>query len=209
MRAGPIVSLITFSRLPIPADFGYFLSTLSIHLGILKASRFGATMAASDPTPTDDAEWEAVERELDGLIADFHDGQIDVAYQRAQDALRDLVGRLDLSPRERAGLEAPLQHLSGLLTKLEQSVIQIAVFGLVGRGKSSLLNALVGQNRFETGPTHGITQAIERVEWQVGDRSVTTQQVSLGGGGHSRIELIDTPGLDEVDGETRAALAQR
>ena len=69
-------------------------------------------------------------------------------YRRAQDALEDLIQRLNLSPREMAGLSNPLGNLTGLMDKLDQAVVHIAVFGLVGRGKSSLLNALIGQNIF-------------------------------------------------------------
>jgi len=91
--------------------------------------------------------------------------------------------------------------------------VQIAVFGLVGRGKSSLLNALAGAPVFETGPTHGVTQTIQSTEWRVdeetfGDRA-TIYRVAMPGVGQSRIELIDTPGLDEVNGAERERLARQ
>jgi small GTP-binding protein len=82
---------------------------------------------------------------------------------------------------------------------------------MVGRGKSSLLNALVGENIFETGPIHGVTRTIQGVNWRLdrfdGDRGNITQ-LTLSGVGNSQIELIDTPGIDEVDGETRETLAR-
>ena len=168
------------------------------------------------PPPDDEAAWEEVEQELGNLVLDFQDLQDDLNYRRAQDTLRELIQRLQLSPRERVGVEEALQSLSGLLDKLENTVVHIAVFGLVGRGKSSLLNALLGQEIFATGPTHGVTQQVESTHWQIsrealpegeGDHDIL--RVSLPGVGRSRIELIDTPGLDEVDGEAREALARR
>ncbi|MEO1589807.1 MAG: DUF697 domain-containing protein [Cyanobacteria bacterium J06632_22] len=130
-------------------------------------------------------------------------------YHQAIDAVDQLVDRLELSPRERAGLEAELASLKGLRQKLTDAVVHIAVFGLVGRGKSSLLNALVGQPIFQTGPLHGVTQQVESVPWQTTDLADGAQQVTLASTGQSRVELVDTPGIDEVEGEQRQTLAQR
>lgn len=170
-----------------------------------------AIVLASAYSPT----WEEVEQELGEIVEEFQDLQDDLNYNRAQDALRDLIQRLNLTPRERAGVEDALQSLTGLLTKLEQTVVQIAVFGLVGRGKSSLLNGLLGQDIFTTGPTHGVTQAVESAHWSFTREALTADpdapdllRVSLKSVGQSRIELIDTPGLDEVSGEAREALAK-
>lgn len=176
-------------------------------------------VAAVQGTPlalpaADTATWEAVEQELSDLV-DFQDLQDDLNYRRAQAALGSLVQRLNLTPREQAGVEDALQNLRGLIDKLEHTVVHIAAFGLVGRGKSSLLNALLGQEAFATGPTHGVTQVVEGSRWAVDqvpsnfDRTPDLLRVSLPSLGQSRIELIDTPGLDEVDGEDRAALARR
>lgn len=85
-----------------------------------------------------------------------------------------------------------------MLDKLDQSVIHIAAFGMVGRGKSSLLNALLGRNAFQTGAIHGITQTEQIADWE----TLRTHNPS------SHIQLIDTPGIDEVQGEERSALAQ-
>jgi small GTP-binding protein len=149
------------------------------------------------------------EQDFDAAIYSFDDIQADLNYRQAQQALRDLVAKIDLSDRERSGLEAEVMGLEDTLHKLETATVQLAVFGMVGRGKSSLLNALVGQRIFETGPLHGVTQVTQRVEWQpqIGDDE--TVRVTLPGLGQSRIELVDTPGLDEIDGRDRAELAQR
>jgi GTPase len=164
--------------------------------------------------PVSDEAWDAVEQDLEQIIGSFQGLQDDLNYRRAQDALKDLVSRLELSPREQAGLEGPLQSLTGLIDKLEHTVVHIAVFGLVGRGKSSLLNALLGQEIFATGPVHGVTQMVESVSWSASRESIESDapdvlRVSLKSVGNSSIELIDTPGLDEVGGAAREALARR
>lgn len=152
--------------------------------------------------------------ELDEAIASFDQIQSDLGYQQAQDSLRHLLTTLDLSPQERRGLEADLDQLETMLNRLERSVVQIAVFGMVGRGKSSVLNALLGRSVFETGPLHGVTQGVERASWTVHQESIPGSasdlvRVSLKGTGNSAIELIDTPGIDEVHGEQRERLARR
>lgn len=127
--------------------------------------------------------------------------------------MQNLVASFDLTPEEEAGLEIEIGDLETMLGKLDRMVVQIAAFGMVGRGKSSLLNALVGQTVFETGPLHGVTRTAQRVNWTITEEAVGETEralrVTLPGVGHSQVELIDTPGLDEVDGETRAALAEQ
>jgi hypothetical protein len=165
-----------------------------------------------------------LDADLDETIHSFDDIQAELNYRQAQDVLRDLVTRLDLTPRERTGLEAEIVGLESMLHKLDRQVVHIAVFGMVGRGKSSLLNALLGQDVFETGAVHGVTQSVQSAQWSVkqeailavsaeqregGSEGSDVWRVTLPGVGGSRIELIDTPGIDEVDGETREALARQ
>jgi GTPase len=152
--------------------------------------------------------------ELDNAIFSFGEIQEELNYQKAQDSLRDLIDRLDLTCEEKAGLESEIDHLSTMLEKLEQSVVQIAVFGIVGRGKSSVLNGLLGQEVFKAGPLHGVTRTVEKFDWQLTQETIKdsdrqVQKVVLPSLGNSQIELIDTPGIDEVDGETREALARQ
>lgn len=149
------------------------------------------------------------EEELDNAIFTFDDIQAELNYKQAKTALRNLVNNLDLSPAEKSGLEMEINDLETMLDKLESMVVQIAAFGLVGRGKSSLLNALVGQEVFITGPLHGVTRDAQTVNWSISKEALGTLKATLPTNGQSQIELIDTPGLDEVDGETRAALAKQ
>ncbi len=163
-----------------------------------------------DPHQSNPSNWE---KELDNAIFSFEDIQAELNYKQAQTALRNLVANLDLSPEEQAGLETEINDLETMLGKLDSMVVHIAAFGMVGRGKSSLLNALVGQTVFETGPLHGVTRNAQRVNWTITEEAIGETEhalrVTLSGSGQSRVELIDTPGLDEVDGDTRAILAEQ
>jgi GTP-binding protein Era len=163
--------------------------------------------------PPGDPELAAAE-ELEAVVQSMQALQEELDYQRAQDVVRQLVQRLDLTPRERSHLEQEIAQLTAMQTKLEEQVVHIAVFGMVGRGKSSLLNALLGQEVFTTGAVHGVTRTVQGAAWQVSqdglrgsDRDLWT--VSLPGLGQSRLELLDTPGLDEVGGEAREQLARQ
>lgn len=101
-------------------------------------------------------------------------------------------------------LKADLEQLSISLNKLESNVARVAVFGLVSRGKSAVLNALLGQKVLPTGPLNGVTRSPQSIVWSPygTDSQKTNRSQSL------QIELIDTPGLDEIDGQTRAEMAQ-
>ena len=151
------------------------------------------------------------QEELDRTLLSFEEIQGDLNYRQAQHSLRNLVNQLDLTAEEQSGLESQIDHLTIMLDKLEQSVIQIAAFGMVGRGKSSVLNALLGQEVFQTGPLHGVTRAADRSQWQLTQETIgdtNLERVAVAGVGNAQIQLIDTPGIDEVDGETREVLAR-
>jgi GTPase len=158
-------------------------------------------------------DWETFETELDQTIQGLDTIQADLSYQQAQASLSALVNKLDLTDRERSGLETEIEQLQTMLQKLEQQVVHIAVFGMVSRGKSSLLNALVGQPIFATGPLHGVTRTQQQASWNIAPLSSELDsdrvlRVSLSGVGKSRIELMDTPGIDEIDGQVREKLAR-
>jgi small GTP-binding protein len=95
-----------------------------------------------------------------------------------------------------AALRSELEVLKSSLDKLDQGVIRIAAFGLVSRGKSAVVNALIGKKILQTGPLNGVTQWPKSVRWTPSTK------------GKVQVELIDTPGLDEIEGEARAEMAR-
>jgi len=116
---------------------------------------------------------------------------------RCRQLLQRWRSELDLSPRECAVLGPELAALDRQIERLEQGRLRLAVFGRVGVGKSSLLNALLGRSRFATDLAHGSTRRQDRERWQ-------HTIVGLAG-----VELVDTPGIDDVDGPARQRLAAR
>ncbi len=139
-------------------------------------------------------------------IEGLSDLQADLDRSRAQSVLRKILGD-DLSQREKGQLVTELAELENWLDRLEQSTIQIAVFGLVGRGKSSVLNALVGRQAFTTGPLHGVTKKAEQVTWQVADWE-DEWGLDMPTVIEEQIEFFDTPGIDEIGGVERANIAR-
>jgi GTPase len=154
---------------------------------------------------SEDWDWDG---EFDRAIDSFNDLQTDLNYQQARAILQQMVEKIDLTNRERFGLEAEIGDLEDLLAKLDREIFQIAVFGMVGRGKSSLINALVGDSTCETGAIHGLTRNRQRVMWEINnwqdEFDWEREEVRKIG---EQIEFIDTPGIDEVDGEQRQIIA--
>jgi len=105
--------------------------------------------------------------------------------------------QLSLSQRENNQLAGELIALNRQLKRLEQRRLRVAVFGRVGVGKSSLLNALLGQDVFATDVAHGSTRNQQAVDWCQPINNLES------------IELVDTPGIDEIADAGRARLAAR
>lgn len=93
-----------------------------------------------------------------------------------------------ISPEMRAEIEAAVADLQ---SKRQAQRLEIVAFGTISSGKSSLLNALAGRDVFRTQVVGGTTKSQGEIPWPAGDRVV----------------LVDTPGLAEVHGESRAAEA--
>lgn len=103
-------------------------------------------------------------------------------------------GQVSAKPELASLVKPEIEILSDALNKLDGNVVRIAAFGLVSRGKSAVLNSLLGEKILQTGPLNGVTQWPRSLRWQPGGKII--------------VELIDTPGLDEIEGETRAQMAR-
>ena len=154
---------------------------------------------------------------------------------QARDSLRQAIDRyipqlkmtsLDHQALSRqAAVKQGIDQLTTLLNKLDGSLLRVAVFGLVSRGKSAVINALLGEKVLDTGPLNGVTQWPRSVYWQPNAASSASsskedslKQDSLKKDSLKqdslkkdslKIELIDTPGLDEIEGQSRGEIAQQ
>ena len=107
----------------------------------------------------------------------------------ARESLQELINDSRLPDGIRESLAHDYAAVQSMLDKLEHGHLHIAVFGRVSTGKSSLLNALIGEEKFSVSPVHGETTRAAMQQWS---------EVEAGG-----VYLIDTPGLDEAGGEDR------
>jgi GTP-binding protein Era len=121
---------------------------------------------------------------------DYGSGHLELA----RESLRELINDARLPDGVRDSLAHDYDAVQGMLDKLEHGHLHLAAFGRVSTGKSSLLNALIGEEAFSVSPLHGETKHSSMQAWA---------EKEAGG-----VFLIDTPGLDEAGGEDREALAR-
>ncbi|MBF0123992.1 MAG: GTP-binding protein [Magnetococcales bacterium] len=112
----------------------------------------------------------------------------------AQRSLSDILSDSTIPTHLRDDLLQEYRQIELLLDKIDQGHIHIVVFGRVGVGKSALLNALLAENRFSASPLHGETRQTGKALWR--------------DAGLEGVFLIDTPGIDDWDGEALEQLAQ-
>ncbi len=105
--------------------------------------------------------------------------------------------RLIFSNREHTLLKGHLINLNRNIKQLGEKRLRISVYGRVGVGKSSLLNALAEEQIFITDVAHGCTRHIKTIEWKANVNQL-----------HA-VELSDTPGIDEISPAGRDRLATR
>jgi len=103
-------------------------------------------------------------------------------------AVDDLQRNAELRPELK-------QELIDLQNKLQEKQtaqrLEIVAFGTISSGKSSLMNALAGRDVFQTDPRGGTTLQRQQIPWP----------------GDDQVLLVDTPGLGEIEGQERLAVA--
>lgn len=126
---------------------------------------------------------------------------LDADYEAAMNSVRGAIEHFrGCSPEERAALQRDLDQLHAMVEKLAAGKIEIVVFGEISTGKSALINALVGEAVAEVNVRGGWTKDVWNVGWKGAGYCVP-------GLADSQVVLIDTPGLNEVDGAQRATMA--
>lgn len=131
------------------------------------------------------------EKVLDSQRRGTDPSQLSKGERRAELTDNLAAGReFAMTAKISAELKAELEKAAAELeAKREQKRIEIVAFGTISSGKSSLLNALVGREVFQSNVIGGTTTTKSATPWPDQDEVV----------------LVDTPGLAEVEGESRAA----
>ncbi len=101
---------------------------------------------------------------------------------------REFSGDTNVSAQLRSEIDRGLAQLE---IKQESARLEIVAFGTISSGKSTLLNALAGRQVFASDVVGGTTSTRSEIPWP----------------GNDEVVLVDTPGLAEVRGESRAAEA--
>lgn len=112
----------------------------------------------------------------------------------ARESLKELIDDSRLPEGIRESLAHDYDQVRAMLEKLQHGHLHIAAFGRVSTGKSTLLNTLIGEEKFTVSPLHGETKTSSMEPWA---------EIEAAG-----VYLIDTPGLDEAGGEAREGLAK-
>lgn len=126
------------------------------------------------------------------------DAQLFDALGAVERALEQVA---DCTTEERAALSSDIRNLRDMLNKLRAGRVEIAVFGEISTGKSALINALVGKDVADVSIRGGWTKDVWDVPWQADGYVVP-------GFEDSGVVLLDTPGLNEVDGAARTNMAR-
>jgi small GTP-binding protein len=125
----------------------------------------------------------------------------DVDYAASMAAIHAAIARFKgCNPDELRELAGDFDELGRMAEKLRAGRVDIVVFGEISTGKSALLNALCGEQRAAVNVRGGWTKDVWHVPWDSAGYCVP-------GFEDSQVVLVDTPGLNEVDGAHRAEMA--
>lgn len=126
----------------------------------------------------------------------------DEAYTDAMASVRHAIAQFSgCSEAEKEALTRELADLESISRKLEEGRVEIVLFGEIDTGKSALINALVGRDVAAVDVRGGWTKEVWSASWNAAGYVVP-------GFERSEVVLLDTPGINEVDGAARARLAR-
>jgi small GTP-binding protein len=130
--------------------------------------------------------------------SDRHERDYADAMATVRHAIEQFAGCSDV---EKAQLVKELGELESMARKLDQGRVEIVLFGEIDTGKSALINALIGENVAQVDIRGGWTKEVWSADWKgIG--------YVLPGFENSQVVLLDTPGINEVDGQQRAQMAR-
>ena len=125
----------------------------------------------------------------------------DASYNAALAAVHQAIAQFEgCSEPEREALQQDLLQLEQMAVKLETGQVEIVVFGEISTGKSALINALLGEARAAVNVQGSWTKEVWKLGWEGCGYRVP-------GFAESEVVLVDTPGLNEVDGQQRSIIA--
>lgn len=126
----------------------------------------------------------------------------DTDFHAAVTSVRRAIEKFSgCTAEERQALAHDLDQLQQMAEKLETGRVEIVVFGEISTGKSALINSLVGEELAQVNVQGGWTKDVWNVPWNgIG--------YCVPGLARSQVVLVDTPGLNEVDGSQRAEIAR-
>ncbi len=126
----------------------------------------------------------------------------DEHYRDAVAGVRQAIAQFaGCTQAEKDALTKELGELESLARKLDEGRIEIVLFGEIDTGKSALINALLGEAVVEVDVRGGWTKEVWSTEWSGCGYLVP-------GLARSSVVLLDTPGINEVDGQHRAQMAR-
>jgi small GTP-binding protein len=129
---------------------------------------------------------------------DRANGDYHAALESVRAAIDNFAG---CSEEERHELQHDIDALERMAEKLESGRVELVVFGEISTGKSAMINALVGDELSQVNVQGGWTKDVWHVPWNgIG--------YCVPGFADSQVVLIDTPGLNEVEGAERADMAR-
>ncbi len=123
-------------------------------------------------------------------------------YVQAVESVRKTLEKLRGCPEaEKEKLQLEITQLNEMYEKVTSGRVEIVIFGEISTGKSAMINALIGKAVAEVDVQGGWTKQVWGTKWDGAGHVVPGLE-------SSEIVLIDTPGINEVDGDDRAELAE-